>query len=538
MADQTGITNLLTSGKAVQAGQKGMAKGKQQGEAQAEEQFSALLAHGPKTKAGMAKDEPEPTAQVARQDESKKHAGADKDGKEADLAPLAEIVDDAARKAEPDVTPNSHRPVVSPDMQAATVESGKDGATQDGLGDVLALLAGKTNAKEVGVEAEVEDAPALGDHPRHPVADRHASHEQKSVHATREAEAKADGEMVADRKVPTNEVKADNASDPVTAMAPNTRTDATPTPQQTAQDNRLPLQMAAVLGFGSQKQALAETRDDAIIIRATRADGKGVAETRKLGGERVETDPAERLQSQRGMPGQTEQKTIDLLSPDKDIKPVMAKSAKADNADMAAARLVDVQVLEARRFVGLADASNASRLGQAIGDDISAIRSTADVPGLNELAGNVTSVVHTLKLQMNPDNLGPMTASLRLKGEELSVDVRVETVEAYRQLTADQDNLVKSLKDQGFAVEQVNIQLAPSASTDSGANAGSQQNPNFGHAGRDQSLTGQGQQGQMPGQGRGNQSGQEQGRQDARNPIIDATETARAPAAASGQLYL
>jgi chemotaxis protein MotD len=101
----------------------------------------------------------------------------------------------------------------------------------------------------------------------------------------------------------------------------------------------------------------------------------------------------------------------------------------------------------------------------------------------NAIEGNTTTTVNTLKLQMNPENLGSMTASLRLKGEELTVEVKVETVEAYRHLTNDHDQILKALKDQGFSIDQVSIQLSSAAAgdkTDLGQDRNSQSGQDLG----------------------------------------------------------
>jgi chemotaxis protein MotD len=147
-----------------------------------------------------------------------------------------------------------------------------------------------------------------------------------------------------------------------------------------------------------------------------------------------------------------------------------AKSAGGDKPDF-------VTVLESRRYLGFSsDApaiTNASVLSDAIKADPSLTQAVQDIKAGG--AQHATSTeVNTLKLQMSPEHLGNMTASLRLKGEELSVEVRVETVDAYRQLSQDQDGIVKALKDHGFSIDQVSIQLAPSARADSGQTGGNQ----------------------------------------------------------------
>lgn len=145
-----------------------------------------------------------------------------------------------------------------------------------------------------------------------------------------------------------------------------------------------------------------------------------------------------------------------------------------------------VSVVESRRYLGFSGDGNAAALTSAIKADPTWTQALHDAAGR---ASPTATEVNTLKLQMNPEHLGNMTASLRLKGEELSVEVRVETVEAYRKLSNDQDSIVKALQDQGFSIDQVSIQLSPSARSDSGQ--GSSQNQS-GNAGQNLQQGGQG----------------------------------------------
>jgi len=156
------------------------------------------------------------------------------------------------------------------------------------------------------------------------------------------------------------------------------------------------------------------------------------------------------------------------LSDDKDT--ASTKSASGDKPDF-------VSVLESRRYLGFSNDTSTSANANALSDAIKAN------PSLTQLLQDAKSggaqhatatEVNTLKLQMSPEHLGNMTASLRLKGDELSVEVRVETADAYRQLSQDHDGIVKALKEHGFSIDQVSIQLAPSARADSGQTGGNQ----------------------------------------------------------------
>ncbi|MGT2464330.1 flagellar hook-length control protein FliK [Mesorhizobium atlanticum] len=69
-----------------------------------------------------------------------------------------------------------------------------------------------------------------------------------------------------------------------------------------------------------------------------------------------------------------------------------------------------------------------------------------------------------LKIELHPSELGSITASLRLSGEQLSIEMKPETHEAYRRLTTDSDAIVKSMRSLGFDVDKVTI-LQPSIAT-------------------------------------------------------------------------
>lgn len=127
-------------------------------------------------------------------------------------------------------------------------------------------------------------------------------------------------------------------------------------------------------------------------------------------------------------------------------------------------------VLEARRYLGFTPEPNATALATAIKADPTWAEALQSAQGSDlSTLGNTVTEVNTLKLQMNPENLGNMVATLKLKGEELTVELRVDSVEAYQQLSADHDDIVKSLQDQGFTIDKVTVQLNATDRTDTGA---------------------------------------------------------------------
>jgi chemotaxis protein MotD len=106
------------------------------------------------------------------------------------------------------------------------------------------------------------------------------------------------------------------------------------------------------------------------------------------------------------------------------------------------------------------------------------LAAAADSRGLP--AQNAVASTHSLKVQLHPAELGTVTATLRIAGEQLTVELQVESVEAQQRLSADTETIVKSLRALGLEVDRVTIQQspvvkAPNARTD--ANTGQNGQP-------------------------------------------------------------
>ncbi|KQV43882.1 MULTISPECIES: flagellar hook-length control protein FliK [unclassified Rhizobium] len=130
-----------------------------------------------------------------------------------------------------------------------------------------------------------------------------------------------------------------------------------------------------------------------------------------------------------------------------------------DAENTPAAKAETVTVVEARRYLGMAPvSSNAQAVTSAISGSSEWAQSVQQASAADTSFQQATGkVVNTLKIQMHPIDLGMVTATLRLKDDELHVDLKVETGDAFRQLSDDQNAMVKALRAQGFSVDQVNI---------------------------------------------------------------------------------
>jgi chemotaxis protein MotD len=124
--------------------------------------------------------------------------------------------------------------------------------------------------------------------------------------------------------------------------------------------------------------------------------------------------------------------------------------------------------------------------------------------------------VRDLRIQLNPAELGSVDARLRIVGEQLSVEIRVESGEAFRRLSSEKDAILTALRGLGFAVDDVSIQQQPAASAQVQASPGGRQGDPSG--GLSQGA-GRGHQGDGGASG-GRPRGEEQGGQnrDARTP--------------------
>ncbi|MEI3850368.1 MULTISPECIES: flagellar hook-length control protein FliK [Ensifer] len=160
--------------------------------------------------------------------------------------------------------------------------------------------------------------------------------------------------------------------------------------------------------------------------------------------------------------------------------------AAFDGTRSQAAKVENVTVLEARRYLGISMNPNTSAVADAIAGEVSAspLQPSAALsqPGAWTQAGKT---LNTLKIQLHPIELGLVTATLRLKDDELQVELKVETGEAFRQLRDDQSEMVKALRAQGFAVDQVNIVFNSGGDTSSGGGSQAQAQAQAGQQGRE-----------------------------------------------------
>lgn len=90
-------------------------------------------------------------------------------------------------------------------------------------------------------------------------------------------------------------------------------------------------------------------------------------------------------------------------------------------------------------------------------------RQAATDPSLNPAPRNPSSLsgVNTLRIQLNPAELGMVTARLTANGSQLSIEIQVESNDARQRLANDSDAILKALRSIGYDVEKVTIQHQP-----------------------------------------------------------------------------
>ncbi|MBB5571468.1 MULTISPECIES: flagellar hook-length control protein FliK [Rhizobium] len=198
-----------------------------------------------------------------------------------------------------------------------------------------------------------------------------------------------------------------------------------------------------------------------------------------------------------------------------------------------------VTVLDSRRYLGLATNSSATLVTSALAGDGEWSGAMQSSSALSNAASwtSTGKVVNTLKIQLHPNDLGQVTATMRLSGDQLSVDLKVQTSEAYRQLHADQSHMIDALRAQGYQVDNITVTLASNADqqSDSGRQSGSQGQS------QQQSLLNQGQGGDARPKGQsysGQQANGNDGNRSTGDRSMEDSTAGTAQRLRSGDVYL
>lgn len=76
--------------------------------------------------------------------------------------------------------------------------------------------------------------------------------------------------------------------------------------------------------------------------------------------------------------------------------------------------------------------------------------------------------VTMLKFQLHPAELGTVTVKLTGSGDQLAIEVQVESAEARQKLSTDSEAIVKALRGMGYEIDRITVQQAPSPAASQG----------------------------------------------------------------------
>ncbi len=213
--------------------------------------------------------------------------------------------------------------------------------------------------------------------------------------------------------------------------------------------------------------------------------------------------------------------------------PVVASARDATPAHSAAPQIqpATVTVVESRQYLGVApQQANAEAIAKAVSGNeawSAALR--------NETTVQTSAPLQTLKIRLNPAELGMVDATLRLSGDKLVVELNVQTTEAYRQLSDNRQSVLNALRGQGYGVETLSVQLSPSdRSGQQGTSTGQHQG----------GFDGQPSQDNFRQSGEGGRFGQENRNDDGHRSNVNgsgetsADGSAVAPGSSDGAVYL
>ncbi|RVA71756.1 flagellar hook-length control protein FliK, partial [Mesorhizobium sp. M7A.F.Ca.CA.001.11.2.1] len=221
------------------------------------------------------------------------------------------------------------------------------------------------------------------------------------------------------------------------------------------------------------------------------------------------------------VPGVPSKPTTNAMKSIEDVRSSMRP--EAGKQSLSAAR---IDVVSERSFPALPQgpiSQAALNVVNAIAADAGPQKALSASPTTTHLASSVAVPTHVLKIELHPAELGMVTANLRLSGEQLSIELKPETHDAYRRLSADSEAIVKSLRGLGFEVDKVTI-LQPSVAVPAATRTDTTA-PLAAATGRDPASFQPG----NSGGGNGGAGGQQPGQQSSGNRNDDAQDYGRGP---------
>ncbi|MEC9245356.1 MAG: flagellar hook-length control protein FliK [Pseudomonadota bacterium] len=136
-----------------------------------------------------------------------------------------------------------------------------------------------------------------------------------------------------------------------------------------------------------------------------------------------------------------------------------------DNAQQHQQQQPEIRVVSIQRAPAPVASGEQTALAQRAGTSEAAHLQTGQ-------QGEAGRMVQTLKIQLQPAELGMVTARLRIVGEQLTVDLQVENTEARHRLSTDSDSIVKALRSLGYDIDRVTVQQSASSGQSNTATGG------------------------------------------------------------------
>lgn len=157
----------------------------------------------------------------------------------------------------------------------------------------------------------------------------------------------------------------------------------------------------------------------------------------------------------------------DVQRPEPKAMPAKASSKEAAPEPAAA----KVTVISTQVAPAPAIASQPAALSATSADLVAKLDASDALPRHLEAAATLEPADHAagrpvtmLKIQLNPADLGTVTAKLTGAGEHLAVEVQVDNHEARHRLQSDSDQIVKALRGLGYDIDRITVQQAPHSS--------------------------------------------------------------------------
>lgn len=408
----------------------------------------------------------------------------------------------------------------SPADAAASVKSGRQGGKGTdangggGFSDVLnKTSSGADGNKQTAVNSDAQQPTsttgdgndAVGEAPRRPTPKAVIDVSDTSLVAQAQSDGTATGTDKTAQKTPRVDVKSIRKTADDATLAEDTKADDEVGPHATKTDKTVKTGKSEAKPATSDDTAVSDALS---LLEQVPVDGVSVAAV-LVGQKTVEAAPTDSKDKSSGKTKSKDDAVADVTgalavttsSADSDVPGAKAtegtegqtfRLTRADNRNVSmdmhignekdateTGRNVEtVTVVDSRRYIGLAQNTNSAAVTAALSGDSEwahAMQASSSLSNAAELS-STGKVVNTLKIQMNPIDLGLVTATLRLQGDALNVDLKVESAAAYRQLREDHGKMLESLRSQGYAVDGVTISMAPTPNTDAGSQSGAQDN--------------------------------------------------------------